>query len=63
MFQPDYHNLEVEVAIWKAAYVEHIRDTYGEEHAEATERDLTAKPWLALQWYVEDNLPEEQKAA
>lgn len=60
--QIDYAELGDEVAAWQESYVQHIGDTQGEEFAQATAADLVAKPWLALQWYVADMMPREQKA-
>jgi hypothetical protein len=50
----DFTTLGAEVAAWQEDFIRHVQDTLGEDQARATEADLKADPWLALQWYVEE---------
>jgi len=54
---PNYATIAADVAEWQVEHVERIRKVLGDEYAADTEKDLTADPWLALQWYVEDTAP------
>lgn len=50
----DFTTLGAAVAAWQENFTRHVHDTLGEDQARATEADLKADPWLALQWYVEE---------
>jgi len=50
----DYTTLQANVAEWAADYIAFTREEHGEEAARDTTRLFAADPWLALQWFVED---------
>jgi hypothetical protein len=61
--KPNYATLSADVDAWKASWVQYSRDEYGDEAAEEAASYLDARPWLCLKWFVEDNMPKEQREA
>ncbi|MGN6142077.1 MAG: hypothetical protein ACTHOP_00655 [Mesorhizobium sp.] len=59
--QVNYATLEAQVAEWKADFIQNMREHYGSAEADMTAAQLDANPWQALQWFVEDNIPAEQR--
>lgn len=61
--QVDYENLEADVAAWRVVFLDNIRQAYGSAEADTAAAQLDANPWLALQWFVEESIPAEQRNA
>jgi hypothetical protein len=53
----DYIKLQVDVAAWVDDYADGIGEQLGEEAGQEMRADLTANPWRALRWYLEDHSP------
>jgi hypothetical protein len=59
----NYATLGADVAAWIEEYSQSIGEGLGEGAGRDMLATLKANPWVALRWFVEDNIPGEQRAA